>query len=233
MANIKPEISFVVRNLETGEDSRWIELHNMEEDMVRSIWNSVVDPMHDFEIVDMESNFSLDYYDFQYAPLDRLMKAFEILEQNCEFDDDCLIMEAELERGASIFDLDGRLDGLVLFVDSESDLDLALAYIEMADLYLPNLGDRYFDFESLGRDLMFSGFVSDMEEESPELAEELDMMREDELGEWYIENFYGDVDQLPDEMHERHFDYQSFGRDLQYEFEYVELEGLQAQVKLD
>lgn len=233
MANIKPELSFVVRNLETGEDSRWIELHNMEEDMVRSIWNSVTDPQHDFEIVDLESNFSLDYYEFQYAPLEALMQAFKILESNCRFDDECLIMEAELQRGSSILDLDGELDGLVLFVDSESDLDLALAYIEMADLYLPNLADRYFDFESFGRDLQFSGFITDMEEENPELAEDLGMMREDELGEWYVENFYGDVEQLPEEEIERHFEHESFGRDLSMEFDYVELGGLQAQVKLD
>lgn len=233
MANIRPELSFVVRNLETGEDSRWIELHNMEEEMVRSIWNSVTDPQHDFEIVDMESNFSLNYYDFQYAPLERLMEAFEILERNCQFDDECLIMEAELQRGESIFNLDNDLEGLVLFVDSADDQDLAFAYIDMVDPYLPSFGHRYFDYESLGRDLMFSGFITEMEEDNPELAEELDMMIEDELGEWYIENFYGDVTELPDEEYERHFDHRGFGRDLSYEFEYVELDGLQAQVKLN
>jgi antirestriction protein len=223
------KFSFVVRNLETGEDSRWIELHELDEEQARDEWDAVVDPNFDWEIVDFECSFSVNYYEFQYASFEKLMEAYEILKNATEYDQDALIAEhVLLNEGGSVEDLEMIPDRFVIFAGSD-DEDLAYAIIDEMGFDGVVNPDYYFDYESFGRDLRFDGFDTDMEEEDPEYAEMLQDMTDDELAEHYIEAF-GDLKELGQRTIERYFDYDAYGRDLAFDYDYVEIDDIEGWV---
>jgi antirestriction protein len=223
------EFSFVVRNLESNRDSRWIELHELDEEQARAEWDAVVDSNFDWEIVDLECSFSVDYYEFQYAPFEKLIEAYEILKNATEYDQDALIAEhVLLNESGSVEDLEILPDRFVVFAGS-GNADLAYAVIDEMGFDSVSNSDYYFDYESFGRDLRFDGFDTDMEEEDPEYSETLQNMSDDELAQHYIESF-GDLKELGQRTIERYFDYEAFGRDLAFDYDYVEIDDIEGWV---
>ena len=70
--------------------------------------------------------------------------------------------------------------------------------------------EDYFDYESFGRDLKL-----DLDEEDEYDAELLDLS-DYACGVRYIDDVYGDISELDQEIIETHFDYEAFARDLSY-----------------
>lgn len=223
------KLSFVVRNLESGQDSRWIELHELTEEEARAEWDAVVDPNFDWEVVDFECSFSVNYYEFQYASFEKIIEAYEILERAAQYDQDALIAEhVLLNEGGSVADLEVLPDRMVVFA-GEYDSDLAYAVID--EMGFDNVAnpDYYFDYEAFGRDLRFEGFDTDMEEEDSAYAEMLQNMEDDELAEHYIESI-GDLKELGQRTIERYFDYDAYGRDLAFDYDYVAIDDIEGWV---
>lgn len=225
------EFSFVVRNLETGRDSSWIELHNITEEEARAAWDQTVDENFDWEIVDLECTFDINYYNFQYASFERLYEAYAILDRAAEDDRDTLIAQAMLNDGADIEDLEMLDDRTVIFASSE-DSDLAYAIIDEFGGVANAVSnpDYYFDYEAFGRDLRFEGYDTDMEEEDPEYAENiLKQMTDYELGVEYVD-MMGGLEELGNRTIERYFDYDAYGRDLSFDYDYVSVDNIEGWV---
>jgi antirestriction protein len=217
--------AFVVRNLESDRDSRWIDLTEVSKEEARAEWDRIVDESFDWEIVDLECNFPVDYYKLQYASFETLYDLYETLEKIADNDYDTLIAAYMLENGADFEDLNSLNDPFVIFAGPENS-DLAYAIIDEMGFNSVSNADYYFDYESFGRDLRFEGFDTDMEEEDPEYAEALQNMSDYELAQHYIESF-GDLKELGQRTIEMHFDYDAYGRDLSFDFDFVEIDGIE------
>lgn len=79
--------------------------------------------------------------------------------------------------------------------------------------------ENYFDFEKFGRELSWDldSILEDWDLEEKEKERFLNM-DEEELGEWWINDIIGGVEQLGKETKEQYFDYHSFGRDLMMDY---------------
>jgi hypothetical protein len=63
--------AFVVRNLQSDIDSRWIDLSKMSEEEARAEWDRIVD----YDMIGncrLECNFSINYYDYSMHLLNTL-----------------------------------------------------------------------------------------------------------------------------------------------------------------
>jgi hypothetical protein len=108
------EMSFVVRNLQTGEDSNWIELDSMTREQAQAEWDRIVDPMFDFEVVDFEDSLGLRYRDYQYASFEKIYKDFETLDRLTAEGVDILIVKKLIDdEGVSVEDLSANMDRTV------------------------------------------------------------------------------------------------------------------------
>lgn len=122
---------------------------------------------------------------------------------------------------------EGLEDGTIYFYpDINSDEDLGYYFVDNMLGGVENLSEdeieRYFDYESLGRDLDFDSYESDEEDENGETvyvnAGQYFCGDEDatnqEIGEAYVD-MVGSVSEVGNP--ENYFDYESFGRDLTYD----------------
>lgn len=88
--------------------------------------------------------------------------------------------------------------------------------------YIDNLGgieyldkrtlENFFDYEYFGRDLRKFFYNNSEDEEIENMSDMTDM----ELGEHYINNVLGDIEELGRDTLENYFDYEYYGRDLQF-----------------
>lgn len=218
------KISFVVRNLETDFESSWIELDTMTEEEAREAFYNVVDTRFDWEIVDFESNFSLDYYKYQYASFETIYSDFTELQNAITDDMDALIVQHLLSNeNVSIEDLRYNMDRMI-FAEVESDHeDLGRAAIE--ETGFPRELERYFDYEEFGEAVIDGGFLEEMEEYT-DVYDRYASMSSEKLGETYVFEIYGDLENLDKSLLKKYFNYEAFGRDLAFEFNYVEIDNL-------
>ena len=72
--------------------------------------------------------------------------------------------------------------------------------------------ENFFDYEYFGRDLRKFYYNNSEDEEIENMSDMSDM----ELGEHYINNVLGDIEELGRDTLENHFNYAYFGRDLQF-----------------
>lgn len=217
-------ISFVVRNLETDFESSWIELDTMTEEEAREAFYNVVDTQFDWEIVDFESNFSLDYYKYQYASFETIYSDFTELQNVITDDMDALIVQHLLSNeNVSIEDLRYNMDRMI-FAEVESDReDLGRAAVE--EIGFPRNLEMYFDYEEFGEAVIDGGFLEEMEEYT-DVYDRYASMSSEELGETYVFEIYGDLENLDKSLLEKYFNYEAFGRDLAFEYTYVEIDNL-------
>lgn len=218
------KISFVVRNLETDFESSWIELDTMTEEEAREAFYNVVDTRFDWEIVDFESNFSLDYYKYQYASFETIYSDFTELQNAITDDMDALIVQHLLSNeNVSIEDLRYNMDRMI-FAEVESDHeDLGRAAIE--ETGFPRELERYFDYEEFGEAVIDGGFLEEMEEYT-DVYDRYASMSSEKLGETYVFEIYGDLENLDKSLLKKYFNYEAFGRDIAFEFNYVEIDNL-------
>lgn len=74
---------------------------------------------------------------------------------------------------------------------------------------------NYFDYESFGRDLRIGGDLDRLlQEYDSQTREEIESLDDGDIGEWVVNEVYGDIEHLGKETKEQYFDYESFGRDL-------------------
>lgn len=217
--------AFVVRNLESDIDSRWIDLSKMSEEEARAEWDRIVDYDHDWEIVDLECNFSINYYDYQYASFETLYEAYEILERAADNDMDALIAEYILYNGGKVTEIHD--DGFVIFAGSD-DSDLGYAVMDEFGFESVSL-EMYFDFESFGRDLRLDSYIADVEEDDPDYADMLMDMDDEELGEHYVDAI-GGVGELSRITLEMYFDYDRYGHDLSFDYTFVSVDDIEGWV---
>lgn len=150
---------FVVRNLNTGVDSPWIDLLNTAPEDLTEDWTANIGDS-DFEIVDFESPFDFSARAIQYAGLEELLGLKETLES---IDDEGALLRIanQIENGQDIDELNPDDWEIVILSDrGNREDDLAYEWLEMlgglealseADL------EYYFDTEALGRDFRLSG----------------------------------------------------------------------------
>jgi hypothetical protein len=219
--------SFVVRNLEDGRESGWIDLVNNTAEEVTAEWNKVVNPMFDWELVDVESNLSFDYYWFQYTNLALLLELKENVLDAIDDNQTLLNVELMLEHQL-VSSIEELIEEDIEYVDytfiessDGSDDDSTLAYEFIEQFGFPSEMDPYFDYESLGRDLDLDGYIEDIREDNPEYANMLDDMSHYDLGLHYVEDVLGSIDELSKDSKEMHFDYDQYGRDLSFDTYFV------------
>jgi len=225
------EMSFVVRNLQTGEDSNWIELDSMTREQAQAEWDRIVDPMFDFEVVDFEDSLGLRYRDYQYASFEKIYKDFETLDRLTAEGVDILIVKKLIDdEGVSVEDLSANMDRTVFADVGGNPEDLGRAVFREFGLQAITNPESYFDYESFGEDLIAGGFLEEMENEDPEIVSMFEGLDVEELAEKYISEVYGSVEDLPEGFIRTHFDYYGFGKDLAYEYTHIRVNGLEGWV---
>lgn len=150
---------FVVRNLNTGVDSPWIDLLNTTPEDLTEDWVAHIGD-DDFEIVDFTSPFDFSAQAIQYAGLEELLGLKETLE-DIDYEATLLRIANQIENGQDISELNTDDWEIVILSDRGNwEDELAYNWIEMlgglSELTKSNL-EYYFDAEALGRDFRISG----------------------------------------------------------------------------
>jgi hypothetical protein len=209
--------SFVVRNLNTEEDSRWIELDRISKEEAMAEWDRIVDQRYDWEIVDLECSFPVNYYDYQYANFETLYNLYTVLEEIKDNDAYALIaaqMLDESEEIKSISDIEKKYEDTHVILAGSGEDELARAVVEIYGY--PKDTESYFDYDYFGRDLAFQGFGDDEDEDEDEDEDY------SEIAENYIDSI-GGIENLSKDTLEIYFDFYGFGRDLLFEYDYYEI----------
>ena len=159
---------FVVRNLNTGVDSPWIDLLNTTPEDLTEEWFAVRNLNigisnigdNDYEVVDVSSPFDFSARTIQYAGLEELLMLKETLES---IDDEGTLLRIanQIQNGQDISELNLDAWEIVILSDrGEREDDLAYGWLEILG-GLEELSDAdleyYFDTEALGRDFRLSG----------------------------------------------------------------------------
>jgi antirestriction protein len=118
---------------------------------------------------------------------------------------------------------EGTLDDVFLIFAGEDDSDLGYAVAE--EMGLENIANLefYFDYEGYGRDLSLGGIEQEYRDEDPQYAEYLDDLSELELGEHFVNEVYGGIENLSRELLMIYFDYEEYGRTLAFDYSYADI----------
>lgn len=131
----------------------------------------------------------------------------------------------ELEQVALfvIFDED-RYTDYETALDQRHDIDVyegdlkEYAHELVSDLGIESIANSgfYFDYESFGRDVRLEAY----DDEDIEMYEN---MSDEEIGEYIVNDVYGGIESVDEDIVERYFDYDYFARDLSYDYSEIML----------
>ena len=177
-------------------------------------------------ITDYETDFDMDIS--EYANIYELNEIAQELERLDE--DDKIKVKAYLSYfGNDIEDAINSIDDATIYWDCSNMTDVAEQYAEdIGYEFSEDILEEYFDYDSFGRnvkydleDWAYQDYLDDNDDNDDGYESPYSGMDDYEIGEYYIENILGDISQLDKDTLVDYFDYEAFGRAMEFDATFV------------
>ena len=183
-------------------------------------------PYEEWFITDYETDFGLSIGEYENIyELNEMAKKLEELGET-----DKIKVEAYLDYfGGTIDDALESIDNAYIFWDCSTMEDVARQYAEDIDYeFGDDILETYFDYDSFGRnkrydleDWAYQDYLDENDGSDEGYESPYDGMSDYEVAEYYIDNMLGSISELGEDTLVDYFDYESFGRDMDFEHTFV------------